>query len=371
MLRSVRGSPVILVAGAGNAGQDCEAIGTGVSWSKLSCWRRPRVERVVENRNLLALFGKLHVWHARGQRAPHKPLLVLWAIGRCLRGEPRMVSYSDVAVALAALLREFGPSRRAIHTSFPFWRLRGDGVWALEGADRVTVTKSGDAHEGALRRHDVHGGFPKTIYDGLHDDPGLARQVARSLMDKHFPPTLHHRILRTVGIDPDLVESRRRRRDSGFRRRVLDAYIYKCAVCGFAVRLDDRPVAIDAAHIRWHQADGPATIPNGIALCTLHHELFDAGTFTLTSERLQSSGVTYSRTRRSTLSGQRVAEVGPMTVGLSRPVVLVAPLVTGEGVEEALGRYDGMPVHLPADRELWPAAAYLKWHGRQVFKYVR
>ena len=107
----------------------------------------------MDDRSLLALFGKLHVWRAHGHRAPHKPLLVLWAIGRCLRGEPRMAPYSELAEPLGDLLREFGPPRKAVHPSFPFWRLRADGVWALDGAAEVTVTKSGDAHESALRAY--------------------------------------------------------------------------------------------------------------------------------------------------------------------------------------------------------------------------
>ena len=279
-----------------------------------------------------------------------------------------MAPYSEIAEPLGDLLREFGPPRKAVHPSFPFWRLRADGVWAIDGAAQVTVTKSGDAHEGALRKHNVHGGFPEEIYDALHNDPGLATRVARSLLAAHFPWTRHREILRAVGIEVDFVESRRRRRDSGFRSRVLEAYVYRCAVCGFAVRLGDRSVAIDAAHIRWHQALGPATISNGIALCALHHELFDAGTFTLAGERLQPSRSKYSRRRPSPASVQRVAEVAPTIDSIPRPVVVVTPLVTGEGVDEALGRYDGMPVHLPADQDLWPAPAYLKWHARQVFK---
>ena len=330
------------------------------------------VEPAVDDRSLLALFGELHVWRAHGHRAPHKPLLVLWAIGRCLRGEPRMAPYSEVAGPLGDLLREFGPPRKAVHPSFPFWRLRADGVWAVDDEAQVTVTKSGDAHEGALRKHNVHGGFPEAIYDALHQDPGLAVQVARSLVDAHFPWTRHREILRAVGIEVDFevdfVQSRRRRRDSAFRGRVLEAYLYRCAVCGFAVRLGDRPVGIDAAHIRWHQAHGPATVSNGIALCTLHHELFDAGTFTLAGERLHPSRLKYSRARRSTALTQRVAEVTPTIDSIPRPVVVVAPLVTGEGVDEALGRYDRMPVHLPADQDLWPAPVFLKWHTREVFK---
>ena len=261
-----------------------------------------------------------------------------------------MASYSEVATFLGALLREFGPSRKAVHSSFPFWRLCADSVWELDGATRVTVTKSGDAHESALREYNVHGGFPKAIYDALQHDSGLAEQIARSLLDAHFPPTRHRAILRAVGIDLDFVESRRRRRDSGFRTRVLQAYVYKCAVCSFAVRLNDRPVAIDAAHIRWHRAHGPATVSNGIALCALHHELFDAGTFTLARE---ASIATYSRPLRSTSLVQQIAEERPATDSIPRPIVVVAPLATGEGLDEALGRYKPASVR-GARRIAWP-----------------
>ena len=54
---------------------------------------------------------------------------------------------------------------------------------------------------------------------------------------------------------------------------------------------------------------GAATVSNGIALGTLHHELFDAGTFTLAGEMLEPSRSKYSRPPRSTASVQRVAEV--------------------------------------------------------------
>jgi putative restriction endonuclease len=36
-------------------------------------------------------------------------------------------------------------------------------------------------------------------------------------------------------------------------------------------------VGIDAAHVRWFALDGPDSMDNGLALCTLHHKLFDRG----------------------------------------------------------------------------------------------
>ena len=62
---------------------------------------------------------------------------------------------------------------------------------------------------------------------------------------------------------------------------MLKDYEYRCAVCGFDVRLGSVSIALDAAHIRWHQAGGPDEETNGLALCVLHHKTFDLGAFTV------------------------------------------------------------------------------------------
>ena len=57
-----------------------------------------------------------------------------------------------------------------------------------------------------------------------------------------------------------------------FRERVLDAYHHHCAVC----RLK-RNELLDAAHIIGDAEEhGAPLVPNGIALCKLHHSAFDA-----------------------------------------------------------------------------------------------
>ena len=337
---------------------------------------------------LLSAFGKLNVWSANGQRAPNKPLLALWAIGRCLEHEARMTSYREVDKPLGKLLRDFGPYRRVIHTDFPFWRLRNDHVWELEGAAHVRVNKSGDAFRRDLLDQEVRGGFPKEIYDTLAGDSALALRIARSLVEAHFPWTHHDDILRAVDveahfqatqydeihrvvdIDPGFVQARRRRRDAGFSKRVLCAYNYRCAVCSFAVELNSKSIALDAAHIKWHQFRGPADVRNGIALCALHHRLFDAGAFTLYSrESLRRPSPTYSRQRRTASLEGQVAENGPMTTSdLQPPIVVVATPVSGRGLDEVLGRFDGQPVHIPADVKDWPDPKHLKWHTHEVFR---
>ncbi len=61
-------------------------------------------------------------------------------------------------------------------------------------------------------------------------------------------------------------------RSPRFKRDVLRAYAYRCAMCGIQLDL------IDAAHIIPHShPKGFDTVNNGLALCALHHRSFDTG----------------------------------------------------------------------------------------------
>jgi putative restriction endonuclease len=64
---------------------------------------------------------------------------------------------------------------------------------------------------------------------------------------------------------------KRKLRDIGFRKRVLTAYSYQCAICGIQLKL------VDAAHIVPVQENGSDETSNGIALCALHHRAYDKG----------------------------------------------------------------------------------------------
>lgn len=305
-------------------------------------------------------FQTLKTWHSNGKRAPHKPLLALWAIGRALRGESRMASYSLVDRDLAELLDRFGPRRKATHTEYPFWRMRKDGIWEIDRPDQVTTNpRSGDAHVASLVDQDIHGGLLENDYVAFCRNPSLASRVAESIIDAHFPESYREDILRATGIDMamdrvarseaegqlgeeraayelEFESVRRLKRDPAFRPAVLDAYREKCSVCGFDVRLAGKSTAVEAAHIHWHADAGPARVRNGLALCILHHRLFDRGAFTLSEDDL---------------------------------TMLVSNDAGGTGFYEALGRFEGLPPQvLPLNDHDLPAARYLRWHHGEVFR---
>ncbi|MCY4092002.1 MAG: HNH endonuclease [Caldilineaceae bacterium] len=280
-------------------------------------------------------FETLRVWQRGDERAPHKPLLVLYAIGKLLQGEDRLLRYSEVDEKLGNLLREFGPKRRAYHTQLPFWRLQNDGVWEIPEAYLVSQTPSGDARKSDLDVYEISGGFTEEIARQLQDDPELAMRIARAMLAAHFPPSIHEDILQAVEIELPLAGVGQGKRDFDFLANVLRAYEYRCAVCGFDVRLRHHPVALEAAHIKWKQAGGPDTERNGLALCVLHQRLFDRGAFTL-SKQLQ---------------------------------IMVSDEANGSaGFQEWLMRFHGQQLKSPQRQSYCPDEKYVSWHVKEVFQ---
>lgn len=120
--------------------------------------------------------------------------------------------------------------------------------------------------------------------------------AARLLLDLHFTPALDGVILADAGLDlPALQEAvqeepvrrsprpGRRPRRADFAEEVLQAYAFACAMCGYDGALGRNPVGLEAAHVRWHSQGGPDELRNAVALCALHHALFDLGALGLTA----------------------------------------------------------------------------------------
>ena len=120
-----------------------------------------------------------------------------------------------------------------------------------------------------------------------------------------------------------------------FRRAVLTAYERRCAICDFDVRLDDDLLGLDAAHIKWHAAGGPDRVPNGLALCKLHHHALDRGAIGLNP----AANLGFTLLVSQELSGtsedfQRLVDAG------------------------------GRPLRQPQDDSQLPNPAFVAWHRR-------
>lgn len=284
-------------------------------------------------------IAEVSVWSRGDQRAPHKPLLLLQALGRLQRNETRLVRYEEVEGPLRQLLALFGPPRKSHHPEYPFFYLKNDGLWEFKAEGPLTLRKGKNSPTRAsLIQSGASGGFPQALHSLLQADPRLLSQVALQLLDDHFPETLHAEILDAVGLAVSSERNpraMRQPRDPEFRPMVLRAYNYRCAVCGYDAQLDGSVVGLEAAHMKWHRAQGPDQIDNGLALCSLHHKSLDYGL------------ITVDRDHR----------------------VQVSARVSGGGtVERSIVRYHQSPLVGPQPGVARLEERYLAWHEREVFK---
>jgi len=285
-------------------------------------------------------FAAVTVWKASGQRAPHKPLLILWSLARLQRGESRLVLFAELDEPFRQLLRDFGPPRKSYHPEYPFWHLQSDGLWVIPekaalDTDLSKRRRQNNPPKSVLVREHAHGGFPEKLEERFCSGPLLVNRVTQRILEDNFPTSVHEDILAAVGMPWVQVPSVRRPRDPNFRDMILRIYEHRCAICGWDGVLDNTSLAIEAAHVRWHSAGGSDTADNGLCLCTFHHKAFDRGAIALSdNHRLQIS----QRVRGS------------------------------RGLEELILQYIEKTICLPQIGEPMPSSANLDWHRREVFR---
>jgi putative restriction endonuclease len=107
-------------------------------------------------------------------------------------------------------------------------------------------------------------------------------------------------------------------------------------MCGYDGALGRDPAGLEAAHVFWHSQGGPDDADNGLALCSLHHVLFDLGALGLNTD----------------LS----VRVSPHYVARS------------EQGERLVYDLEGRALFDPAPRHPTPSAQHVEWHFKQVFK---
>jgi putative restriction endonuclease len=152
---------------------------------------------------ILRRFDNLNVWKKHGQVAPHKPLLVLYALGRWQRGLTD-VSFREAEKDPKELLIEFGPSRKSVHPEEPFWRLQHDDVWTVHAPKRLTLKAGHNIPRiTELRAPNVKAEFSGDVQSALANDEYLLSEIAARMLEQHFPASLHQRILDAVGLRLD------------------------------------------------------------------------------------------------------------------------------------------------------------------------
>lgn len=283
------------------------------------------------------------------------------ALARVQQGEDRLVAYREIEFPLNNLLADYSPSGKS-SAQYPFWHLQTDGLWEIPERDLLEPRKpGGSAKVTSLREHDARGGLPEEHFRLLRGDPALVVEAARTILEAHFPASIHEDLLAAVGLDlEDHAEARsaeaddrqaeddspavgsaeadKRQRDPSFRSEVLMAYNWACAICGFKGWLEGSAFGVEAAHVRWHCHDGPSTIDNGLCLCSLHHKALDRGVIGIDDDY----------------------------------TLLVTPrLEENQYTQTQFFWFGGKELAAPRDAQRWPRVAgeYRRWHRENCYRW--
>ena len=302
---------------------------------------------------LLERLAAIRIDRSHGGRAPHKPLLLLVALGRIgLGSEGRLIPYRTAERRFRELWREFGRPGALPRVEYPFGRLRNDdGLWEIPEESLLSTGRQADIRVSEAKRFEITGGFRQDIHELLCRHPELVSRAAHQILSDHFPASIHGDILEAAqvvpgapALDPDRPMPRRGRRvreytprDSRFRRDVLEAYEERCAVCEHDIRFGNRPLGLEAGHIRWHSHDGRDVVPNGLALCPMHHKALDSGALGLDPWR----------------DGFRI---------------LISGRVQGRSPSaKRLLSFRNEPLHPPSSPADAPDPRFVAWHRKEVF----
>jgi putative restriction endonuclease len=189
--------------------------------------------------------------------------------------------------------------------------------------------KSGGAQQLAVRRlPDTE--FAAIIRRGLPDDLVVQEERRYDPLRSHFDEG-------AAVFERPVIErlSSRLYRDTAFRRKVREAYDYRCAISGLRLRNGGGRPEVQAAHIRPVERSGSDSVRNGIALSGTLHWMFDRGL---------------------------------VSVGEDHAILVSHNKVPSEVVNRLI-RPQGR-LWLPEDQKNWPHPENLRWHRENVFGQV-
>jgi len=308
----------------------------------------------------LSKFSKLNVDKNRNRysagKAPHKPILLLSLMLLHSKGK---VDLSDIKVDMhlsetwSELWRVLDyPRPGPIH--LPMYHMRSDGFWNVEfvAGENVGQPKSIrqlermvksirldddliDALDDEVSRDRLINALLHGGYFSEEEVMGMKRSIETILSSFDYQERLSHDVLNEFNAEgvPDTFVNGPSR-SAGFRRSILETYDETCSVCGMNIRTSAGVSIIDAAHILPFSRFQNDDIRNGLALCKIHHWLFDRGIIT-SDERYR---------------------------------VLISPTVEDEEPSGVLTGLRRRELILPEKAERYPHHVALEWHRKNIFQ---
>lgn len=286
--------------------------------------------------DFLSRLSSLRIHRKNGDRAPHKPLYLLYLLAGVDRGEPRLRPFKVIQARLAEGIRRFGRNSSSIHPEYPFWRIQNDGLGEVTPNDwSKDELRSGEKEpkRSAMLARNACGGLLLADYEHLQSSAENVRLACHQILDDHFPVSLHEDIMYFFGFSFGKGQAEFMGDELGtVRQQAFEAYRHRCAISDYKGSPGFEYAGLESSEILWLNHGGAVQVANFLVMTTLHRKLFHMGAFTLDED---------------------------FRIRLSESLVKQPP---------ALGLEPGSRIHLPGNPDDLPSQSCLEWHRSKVFK---
>lgn len=226
----------------------------------------------------------------------NKPLTILFALASVYKGN-RWIDFESDGDSLNNFLSTFSKFNTDTSCLYPLWRLRNDNkddlIFWLTSPNDLEVNNSGDIKISEAKEKKFKAGFSEEFYTWLRAEPWRCMNFIEKIIDATFTETYEELILNELQLFDQpipqktgqlILPENKTTRDPNFRNIILTAFDNRCAFCDLKVLLSNKPIAMEAAHIKWKAYGGLCSSNNGLCLCPTHHTTLDLGVWTLDND---------------------------------------------------------------------------------------
>lgn len=314
------------------------------------------------DKELLRYIKKLtHLNRAskNGERAPHKPILLLSVLDAIAAGEI-VENRIEITASLVARFKDNWNRFVSSNTfqpnfSLPFFhmQMKTEGFWHLHTfyGKEILVTSSNSIKSFAQLKESVEYAFFDVALFEILLQPKFREEIYQIILIKYFNSqepahhqgglfeTLVNQILNDSGTEyKKLIEKADEEevfvRSGVFKKVVPKIYDYSCCISGMRVISGFDVQMVDACHIVPFSVSHDDTITNGISLSPNFHRAFDRGLISLNEDFR----------------------------------VIVSNSFTESNSNFALKSFEGKRILLPSDKHHLPSIENIKWHNDKIFK---
>ncbi len=248
-------------------------------------------------------FAKLRIDRARGNPAPHKPLLLLAVIDLIEQGAILENKIEPSPLIVESFLKYWNLlSLEKPRIYLPFYHLKSDKFWHLHakiGQENLLATisqfKSMTQLAGVidfakldddlfllLHKVEARELIRKIILETYFSDKAeLFRAAIAENQEINVIENLLLENAEKKSSDETKIIPATPKRSAAFRRAIFRIYNYTCAACRLRIVTLNGEAAVQAAHIFPFAKSYDDSIGNGLSLCPLHHWSFDKGLFSI------------------------------------------------------------------------------------------